>query len=559
MIAITRFTHVLRVFFIAALLMACNAAFAYAAEVDLDANTSEPAQASQPAQDSEPKQSGEEPSAPAQEPPAPATNNANTSEAPAPAANEGNADTTGIDNVTVTEPENTDGATENEQTPGGTNEETPVETVDQDAVATEETASEADSDATTAEPTSETGADATTAEEPVLETQDATATETATTATAVSTGTSVAATTSVAKSTAKKAAKRTISAKKYKKLLKVLYKGLKKHASRINVAKLKLRKADLRTLNQAFWDVVYEKHPEIFWARGDFYYWWNGANKIYKIKPYYLYSKKKTKTLKRKYEKAMKQLMSWVPKKASTAQKAKAVHDWLIRKCSYNHTAVKYKSSWLRKNSKNYPWTSLGAMVYKEPVCQGYTLAFQDAMNRLKIKSIAVENGSHSWNRVKVGKKWYTVDVTNDDDGGASDVPSTSVFLKSSAYCKQHYSNWASYAKWRMLGGYAPSGSKSSGTAYDKTSTLSWKIYGPRIDLVWADWNVTDDAYVIGRTTYKPSIKVTIENDYTTFTLVEGRDYTVSYRYDMYSGSATITGKGNFTGTRTAYFNINRY
>jgi hypothetical protein len=79
--------------------------------------------------------------------------------------------------------------------------------------------------------------------------------------------------------------------------------------------------------------VTFEKRPEIFWTRGDFYFWWNGAGKIYKTKPCYLYSKK-TKT------------------------------------------------------------------------------------------------------------------------------------LKSSTYCKQHYSRWANYSTWHMMGGYAPSGSKSSGAAY---------------------------------------------------------------------------------------------
>lgn len=281
-------------------------------------------------------------------------------------------------------------------------------------------------------------------------------------------------------SAAKKASKRTISARKYKKLLRTLTLGIKKHASKINLWKLRLHKWDINTVNRAYWEVPYERHPEFFYVRGSFHYWWNGSKIVYKLKPKYVYNKKNTKSLKRKYNKSMKQLMSWVPKNGSTTQKAKAVHDWLIRNCSYNRTAVNNKAKWIKSNKKYYPWTALGAMVYKKPVCQGYALAFQDAMNRLGIKSITVESENHAWNRIKVGNKWYTIDVTYDDDGGQSAIPSTTIFLKSTTYLKNNYSHWEEYWKWKPMGGYAPSGSKASGAAYDNTNTLSWKIYGPR-------------------------------------------------------------------------------
>lgn len=530
----THIAHLLRIFFVAALLVAFNAALAYAADAEPSAASIEAVQGDI------------EPSAPEPNVQAPASEDADSSEAQdeTPIEASTTTDTTpSAEPETPSDPEPEYDAVADEQAPASVD-----EAVEPDPGATGDTA--AQSDAAAEEPAAaESSLPA--AEEPATEgIQTAAATTKATASGAASSGTS--------KSAAKKAAKRTISAKKYKKLLKLLYKGLKKHSSTIGLLSLKLRKSDARTLDQALWEVLYERHPEIFYARGDYYYWWNGSGKIYKFKPHYLYGKKKTKKLKSKYEKSMKKLLSWVPKNGTKAQKAKAVHDWLVRNCSYNHTAVNNKTKWTRSNTKFYPWTALGAMVNKKPVCQGYTLAFQDAMNRLKIKSLAVEGGNHSWNRTKIGTKWYTVDVTNDDDGGSGAIPSTTIFLKSDGYLRQNYSHWVNYASWSMLGGYAPSGAKKSGTTYDKTDTLSWKIYGPKINLTSSDCDISDAYEYNGRIIQAPDVSITMENDYRYFTLVEGRDYTVTFDYNINApvSYAIIKGIGNFTGTKKLLFSI---
>jgi transglutaminase/protease-like cytokinesis protein 3 len=86
-------------------------------------------------------------------------------------------------------------------------------------------------------------------------------------------------------------------------------------------------------------------------------------------------------------------------------QKVKAIHNYIIKRVSYDQTYSKY--------------TAYDALIKKTAVCEGYTAAayrmFTDAGIQCRIITGIADGGAHSWNIVKVDGKWYNIDLTWDD------------------------------------------------------------------------------------------------------------------------------------------------
>ena len=106
------------------------------------------------------------------------------------------------------------------------------------------------------------------------------------------------------------------------------------------------------------------------------------------------------------------ELLSDIEKGASEWQIALYVHDALIRNCTYDQTFQAPHTS-----------DAYGAVVLGKAVCEGYADAFQYLLNRADMECLFVagtaldENGQsvlHAWNKVRIGGKFYNVDVTWD-------------------------------------------------------------------------------------------------------------------------------------------------
>lgn len=89
--------------------------------------------------------------------------------------------------------------------------------------------------------------------------------------------------------------------------------------------------------------------------------------------------------------------------KVGDYNKIKYVHDWLCDNMYYTHNNA-----------------SINGFILNSGQCMTYAHMFQYIMNELNIDCIYVisTDGSHAWNRVKVGGRWYMIDVCWDDDGG---------------------------------------------------------------------------------------------------------------------------------------------
>lgn len=97
----------------------------------------------------------------------------------------------------------------------------------------------------------------------------------------------------------------------------------------------------------------------------------------------------------------------------STAQKVKAIHDYLVLNCDYDYSILQ------NGRVPNEPYSYVGVFRNRKAVCNGYAMAFALCMKVLDIPCKKVvgsaNNNSHAWNQVLIDGTWYYIDVTWDD------------------------------------------------------------------------------------------------------------------------------------------------
>ena len=139
-----------------------------------------------------------------------------------------------------------------------------------------------------------------------------------------------------------------------------------------------------------------------------------------------------------KYSNQMNTILKKTVKSGMTAkEKARAVHDYMIKNYSYDYAAVKNPS----KHTASYDF--YGLLKNKKGVCQSFALLYAMLMNRAGVDCGTVSGvaagsagGSdyeaHMWNVIKLksGSRYY-VDVTFDEGASSGSKVSTRFFYKS--------------------------------------------------------------------------------------------------------------------------------
>ena len=139
-----------------------------------------------------------------------------------------------------------------------------------------------------------------------------------------------------------------------------------------------------------------------------------------------------------KYSNQMNTILKKTVKSGMTAkEKARAVHDYMIKNYSYDYAAA--------KNPSKYPasYDFYGLLKNKKGVCQSFALLYAMLMNRAGVDCGIVSGvaaGSaggtdyeaHMWNVIKLksGSRYY-VDVTFDEGASSASKVSTKFFYKS--------------------------------------------------------------------------------------------------------------------------------
>lgn len=117
-----------------------------------------------------------------------------------------------------------------------------------------------------------------------------------------------------------------------------------------------------------------------------------------------------------KYTKSTKVIDSIVKKarkKKGTRAKIKYVNTRLCKLCRYDYDT--YRET---KKANMDAYNLYGCLVRHKAVCAGYAEAFHLIMIQLGIPDVYQHGKNHVWNKVKIGKKWYHVDVTWNDTCG---------------------------------------------------------------------------------------------------------------------------------------------
>ena len=125
----------------------------------------------------------------------------------------------------------------------------------------------------------------------------------------------------------------------------------------------------------------------------------------------------------------------------SDYKKVKLIHDFIVENTRYQTGANCY--------------TAYGALLEGRAVCQGYAQLAYKMLTEAGLKCYFISgkanNGTrtedHAWNLVKVGKKWYYLDVTWDDPVGSGDTLRYDYFLLGSERFTQDHMALPEYSK----------------------------------------------------------------------------------------------------------------
>ena len=195
-------------------------------------------------------------------------------------------------------------------------------------------------------------------------------------------------------------------------------------------------------------------NPEYYWAGTSFSYGYidsdgdgklSTTDQIVSLGLSYVVDVNEVPQVKKSTEAAIAYALSWVDiNTASDFEITQALHDYLVRTCSYNTEIAE------GNDALSPAYTAYGALVEGSAVCQGYALAYKLLLSRAGIPAAFVVSYDmgHAWNMVKIDGSWYHVDTTWDDpipDQGFSAEVLHNCFLRSDAsFVSFGYSNWIS-------------------------------------------------------------------------------------------------------------------
>jgi len=109
-------------------------------------------------------------------------------------------------------------------------------------------------------------------------------------------------------------------------------------------------------------------------------------------------------------------------------EKTKKIHDYIVENVEYDSN--------LKKDNAYY------ALKEGSATCQGYSLLYYKMLTEAKVKCRYVtgigtnesDSGPHAWNIVKLGKKWYNIDITWDDPVYVDEEGKASKYKKKIGY-----------------------------------------------------------------------------------------------------------------------------
>lgn len=197
--------------------------------------------------------------------------------------------------------------------------------------------------------------------------------------------------------------------------------------ARFRLEGVQLSEGQIRQTVNAF---IYD-HPEIFWLENLFGYTFIGEDTL--VEFYSVLSADECQTAIHTFTSTVQAIANGIDDNLSAYEKEKAVHNYLVRNCTYKSGVNDATDGW------QY-FSAYGALINGEAVCEGYAKAFEVLLSMVGIESHTIRGQSHGvghmWNIVKLNNQWYHVDTTWDD---TEDKESYEYFNLSSEYIQKDH------------------------------------------------------------------------------------------------------------------------
>ncbi len=179
-------------------------------------------------------------------------------------------------------------------------------------------------------------------------------------------------------------------------------------------------------------DAFYMDHPDLFYAdvfstsisagqQGDKYVAYLDSSRSVTTYLGELNTADKIDAAVQTYESKLNEIVAGANKKATVKEKIEYVNDYIISHNNYGWGTVVEGDKNVDTPKASFIYTSYGALINNESVCEGYAKSLKAVLDRLSIPCVLVQGyvklktnnyEPHMWNYVQVDGQWYMVDAT---------------------------------------------------------------------------------------------------------------------------------------------------
>lgn len=194
--------------------------------------------------------------------------------------------------------------------------------------------------------------------------------------------------------------------------------AMENYETQVNISDLEIG-IEREKFLEIYWNEI-NRNPQCFYINGYVSWWYDSAGNYATVTLGYEdeYVKEdgsldtsKLNTDRKTYENRVNEALSYTDDSMTDLEKLLAVHDFIVRECDYDY------ANYLQGSIPQESYSAYGVLVNNVAVCNGYTLALMDCLNRLGISNYFVSSDeiNHAWNLVYLDGYWYHVDSTWDD------------------------------------------------------------------------------------------------------------------------------------------------
>ncbi len=157
---------------------------------------------------------------------------------------------------------------------------------------------------------------------------------------------------------------------------------------------------------------VYDDHPEFFYLTGQ-YGWVTIGEDYTNIRFFYIWNADERAAKATELEAAVSSLVEQA-RSLSPVEQERLFHDVIVERCEYNE-AAKLEDEEEPDEPYYIASSPYAALCTGDPICGGYSRAFQLLLSRVGIPNTAITNEDHTWTMLWLDGEAYHTDVTWDD------------------------------------------------------------------------------------------------------------------------------------------------